>query len=177
MNNLDLFFTNDLRTQWRKRIEGDGGYCPICDKWGKISGIRINATMARSLIWLCRFHNDTADAWVNVPLYGPRWLVQSNQLPTLRRWGLVERCSTDDDSVTKHSGLWRPTAKGWDFYMGKISIPEKFYSYNNTVEGYSTNEVRIHECFATDFDYQAVMSDSYSASVLTGKAKPLGDDQ
>jgi hypothetical protein len=169
MNTLDIFYINDLRSQWRTRIENDGGYCPVCDRWGKISGFSINATMAKSLIWLCTFHHDTANTWVNVPLHAPRWLVRSNQLPTLRRWGLVERCAPDEEGQTKYSGLWRPTSKGWAFFQGKISIPKKFYAYNNKVEGYSIEQVKIMDCFKTNFDYQQVMSGIFSADVAEGK--------
>ena len=78
-----------LRDQWRVVIEGDGGHCPCCDRWGKIYRRGLNSSMARSLIWLVQ-QPDRGDGWVHVPDNAPAWLLRSNQLGTLHLWGLLE---------------------------------------------------------------------------------------
>lgn len=150
-----------LREDWEVTIHDEGGVCPVCDRWGKVYGRSINMTMARSLIWLCREASKDPDAWVDVPNTAPRSIVRTNQLPTLAWWGLVERCYKNEVNKTKYSGLWKPTAKGWQFYRGEINIPHKVYTYNNTVEGFSDVLVFIKDCFETMFDYQEVMSSSF----------------
>ena len=35
-----------LKADWRVTIEGDGGHCPCCGKWGKISPFTITETHA-----------------------------------------------------------------------------------------------------------------------------------
>mgnify|MGYP006291746137 CR=1 FL=1 len=144
------------RDSWRHTIEGDGGHCPVCARWGKIYGRSINETMARSLIWLVATPLD--NGWIDVPLKAPRWLVRSNQLPTLKWWGLVERCPNEKDSKVKHSGLWRPTALGYDFVNAGARVPKKVFTYNDQVEGHSTETVAIHQCFKQQFDYQEMMN-------------------
>jgi hypothetical protein len=146
-----------LRDVWRGVIESSGGHCPVCDRWGKIYARPINRTMARSLIWLCYAEVD-GDGWVDVPNKAPRWVVQSNQLPTLRWWGLVERKDNDGETKTKHSGLWRPTDKGLNFVHHGLRIPKQVFTYNDTVQGYSTEEVTIKDCFTDNFDYNATMN-------------------
>jgi len=146
-----------LRTVWRSMIESSGGHCPVCDRWGKVYSRPINRTMARSLIWLC--HAPTDDSgWVNVPKTAPRWVVQSNQLPTLRWWGLVERKGNDGDTKTKHSGHWRPTAEGLDFVYANTSVPKQVFTYNDTVQGYGLETVKVGDCFIDNFDYSATMA-------------------
>lgn len=149
------------RDAWRHTIEGDGGYCPVCTRWGKIYGRSLNQTMARSLVWLVAAPLDD-NGWVDVPLKAPRWLVRSNQLPTLKWWGLVERCPADKDSKIKHSGLWRPTALGYDFVHAGARVPKKVFTYNDRVEGHSTETVALHQCFKTNFDYQEVMNSHFA---------------
>lgn len=144
------------RDAWRHTIEGDGGHCPVCDRWGRIYGRGLNETMARSLIWLVSAPMD--GGWVDVPLKAPRWVVRSNQLPTLKWWGLVERCPNDKDSKLKHSGLWRPTALGYDFVNAGARVPKKVFTYNDQVEAHSAETVAIHQCFKQQFDYQEVMN-------------------
>ena len=144
------------RDSWRHTIEGDGGHCPVCARWGRIYGRAINETMARSLIWLVSAPMD--NGWVNIPATAPRWLVRSNQLPTLKWWGLVERCPNEKDSKVKHSGLWRPTALGYDFVNTGARVPKKVFTYNDQVEAHSTETVAIYQCFKQQFDYQEVMS-------------------
>ena len=112
--------------------------------------------MARSLIWLVNARAN-APGWVDVPETAPRWLVRSNQLPTLRWWDLVERIpSTDPDF--KHSGLWRATALGRAFYNGTAVLPQFVYTYDGEVERFEGPDITIAECFGKKFSYAEVMS-------------------
>ena len=156
-NELQIF-----RKHWRSMAEHDGGRCPVCDRWGKVYARILNKTMAKSLIWLCQEMTRTGNTWIDVPNTGPRFVIRSNQLPVLTSWGLVERCPKDDEQHgARYSGLWRPTRKGWDFYHGTIKVPKKAFAYNNQVEGYSEELVRIDECFDTYFDYKTVMASNF----------------
>lgn len=150
----DYAFLSTLREEWRQVIKGDGDRCPCCDRWGRIYKRNINETMARSLMWLC--NAPTVKGWVNVPAYAPRWLVRSNQLPTLRWWELVERAGSDDVKK-KHSGLWRPTDLGRAFAGGEVAVPKTVFTYNGSREKYGNEAVFISECFGTHFSYADVM--------------------
>jgi len=147
-------FLKKLRSEWRSVIEADGGTCPCCSRWGKVYPRNINETMARSLIWLC--NAPSKNGWVDVPSHAPRWIVRSNQLPTLRWWELVERAHSTDEKK-KHSGLWRPTELGRSFAEGKIAIPKTVYTYAGEREKYGEATVFIRECFGSHFSYQEVM--------------------
>lgn len=160
---MDLFddaHLRQLREDWKTTIEHDGGHCPVCDRWGKIYGRAINATMAQSLLWLVRAPTDES-GWVDVPNSAPRWLVRSNQLPTLKWWGLVERRANTEDSPNKYSGMWKPTSLGLEFASGKASVPRKVFTYNNIVEGFSQERIFIRDCGADVFDYQEVMETQF----------------
>jgi hypothetical protein len=153
---------NYVPKTWNEVIHGDGGHCPVCQRWGKVYVRNINQTMARSLIWLCRtWLANQPKEWVDVPNTAPRSVIRTNQLPTLAWWGLVERCQRNDNNKTKYSGLWRPTQKGWDFFNGTVKVPHKVYTYNNMVQKYGGNDVFIHECFETNFNYQEVMQSNF----------------
>lgn len=149
-----------LRLAWKETIEHDGGHCPVCDRWGKVYGRSINSTMAQSLLWLVRASPDDS-GWVDIPNSAPRWLVRSNQLPTLKWWGLVERRANTEDSPNKYSGMWRATPLGLQFASGKTSVPKKVFTYNNIVEGFSPEKVFIKDCGADVFDYQDVMQTQF----------------
>lgn len=153
----------ELRTKWRDIAEHGGGNCPVCDRWGSVYARTLNKTMVKSLIWLCREHVRTGNRWIDVPNTAPRFVIRSNQLPVLTSWGFVERCPKDsEEGGAKYSGLWRPTEKGCQFYAGKIAVPQKAFAYNNQVEEFGGEEVYIHECFKTFFDYNEAMAGRFS---------------
>jgi hypothetical protein len=118
--------------------------------------------MAQSLMWLCQAIKDE-DGWVDVPTNAPRWLVRSNQLATLRWWGLVER-KGNDNPKNKNSGMWRAKKLGFEFAQGMKKIPEKVYTYNGEVEVVSQNLVHISKCFSNYFDYEKIMNEYFPLS-------------
>jgi hypothetical protein len=158
---IDEYHLNNLKQQWRNTIEHEGGYCPCCLRWGKVYGRPLNETMARSLIWLC-FSEKELDGWTNVAQNAPRWIVRSNQLSTLSWWGLVERLTIEDkNKKTKFTGKWRATHLGFEFIHEQIEIPQKVFTYNDTVEGVSEKTIKISDCFGEIFDYQEIMKTKF----------------
>lgn len=144
-----------LREEWRLKIEGDGGYCPCCDRWGKIYRRSINASMARALLWLSQ-QADRGDGWVHVPSIAPAWLLRSNQLATLHLWGLVVSFDPSESKLTS-SGLWKITQKGTLFTHNTTYVPKYAYVYNNRVEEFEGPEVSISDCLGDKFDYHTLL--------------------
>lgn len=159
---------NQARQQWRDTIHKDGGVCPCCDRWGKVYGRGINATMAASLEWLYTVNLAKGlRTWIDVPNTAPKSVVRSNQLATLRWWGLVERQSpSPDDKSVKHTGMWRITLRGMDFVEGKILIPKKVFTYNGEVVSFGSEEVAFAECKGK-FDFAAIMATQPETEKLT----------
>ena len=158
MNYNHLAYLEALKNDWRYTIEGSGGYCPCCDRWGKISSFGLTETHAMALLWLSRAPNQ--DGWVDVPPIAPQWLLRGKNYQSMSKWGLIEKGSRTR-SETKSDGLWRVTEKGMRFIRGEIPMPCKAYIYNNEVEGWDENEVFFRELFGRKFDYESVMSDDF----------------
>lgn len=137
---------------WNAAIYGKGGHCPCCGRFGKVYSRKINSTMAKSLIWLAK-----SPDWVDVPNTAPKSIVRSNQLPTLRWWGLVER-KPSGDPKQKHSGIWRVTQSGRDFSNGLINLPQTVNTYAGTPVSFGGPRIKIGQCFKTYYDYQEVMN-------------------
>ena len=147
-----------LRAHWRVTIEGDGGYCPCCDRWGKIYRRALNASMARALVWLVQ-QPGRGDGWVHVPDTAPAWLLRSNQLATLHLWGLV--ISLNEIGVPSKlasSGLWRPTERGWLFAHDRLLVPKYAYVYNNAVVEFGGSNVNVVDCLGEKYSYQSLMA-------------------
>lgn len=151
---LEAVYRTKFRMEWRKLAEDSGGNCPCCDRWGRVYRRPLNKTMARSLMWLCVSSKD--DSWVDVPATAPRWLVQSNQLPSLRWWDLVVRRPTEDEDK-KHSGFWKPTELGRAFCRGEVSVRRCVYTYAGRFEKFGGAEVTITDCLGENFSYSEVM--------------------
>ena len=166
---LDFFgdavhYLAQLKANWRATIENDGGHCPCCGKWGKISPQGMSETRALALLWLARAPKN-ADGWVDVPNVGPRWVLRGKSHTTLQHWGLVEPGS-HQDTAKKADGLWRITDKGQQFIAGTITVPKKAYIYNNAVEGWSDECVSFRDCFGRKFDYAEVMADTFNLNAI-----------
>ena len=145
-----------LRNEWRLKIEGDGGHCPCCDRWGKIYRRGLNSAMARALIWLVK-QPDRGDGWVHVPDNAPPWLLRSNQLCTLHLWGLITSFSAADTKLAS-SGLWQATAKGLAFAQNTHRVPKYAYVYNNTVFDFDGEDVSIIDCLGDKYNYHSLMA-------------------
>src|SRR5262245_36609489 len=96
---------SDARAEWQRTIEGDGGHCPCCDRWGKMYRRGINRVMAGSIVWLAR-HGPPGGDWVDVPRVAPRFVLASNQFTTMRWWGLCIRNEPGPHEDRKFSGRW-----------------------------------------------------------------------
>jgi len=145
----------------RDRLMGmldEGARCPCCDKFARRYRRRFNSTMTRSLIWLVREWQDSGRGWVDVPKIAPRSIVRSNQLPTVRWWGLAERPANTDDPRLKHSGLWRPTESGIEFALRRAKIPPIAVTYDGTVERLEGRPVGVDETLGVKFNYAEIMS-------------------
>jgi hypothetical protein len=162
---LDFFgdaehYLAQLKTNWRATIENDGGHCPCCDKWGKISPFTITETHALALLWLSKAPCDS-DGWVDVPPIAPAWMLRGKNYTTMAKWGLIEQGGHDDTSK-RSDGFWRVTAKGLHFLCGTTTVPRKAFIYNNKVQGWSDECVSFRDCFGRHFDYADVMADNFN---------------
>ena len=144
------------RADLRSRLD-DGSICPCCDKYARRYRRRFNSTMSRSLIWLVRsWEAKGSEGWIDVPAVAPRWVVRSNQLPTIRWWSLAER-PPNDDPLLKHSGLWRPTKNGVAFAHRRTHIQDTAVTYNGNVEAISGAYVDIVDTLGIRFNYAEMM--------------------
>lgn len=152
----------------RRLDEGERVDCPCCGKPAKLYHRRLNATMARGLIWLVRESlgavglgdADTLERqWVDVPEVAPAWLMRSKQLTTLRLWRLVEAGGDDgvDDGSARRRGLWRPTALGVRFVLGRVRVPASVEEYRSEVRRYDEEVVDIRGALGTKFDWYELM--------------------
>lgn len=147
---------DDAQEQFNDAIHGDGMRCPCCQRWGKVYGYGVNATMARALIWLY-FKAGNGD-WVNIQTESPSWILRTKSLSTLKHWGLIERKPKDDDADVKHSGIWRITTSGVLFVENKLSIHKKVFIFDDTIQGYSKDFVTIMDCLGENFSYSELMN-------------------
>lgn len=157
-NSIAYRWLLDLKKDWRFTIEGEGGYCPCCDRWGKISPFTLTETHALALLWMSK--QDTADGWIDVPPLAPQWMLRGKNYQLMAKWELIEKGSKTN-SATRSDGMWRITERGWDFIRGHISVPTKAYIYNNSIEGWSEEEMEFKDCFGKRFNYEQVMSDQF----------------
>ncbi len=151
---------DQAKQEWLATIHGKGGDCPCCNRWGKVYSRNINKTMVQSLRWL---YDACAEkprgAWINVPNTAPKSVLRSNQLATLRWWGLVERQPTSPQDNRKHSGMWRITLAGMDFVEGLTCVPKKVFTCNGEVVSHGPELVDINTISA-GFDFHATMAGS-----------------
>jgi len=165
----------EARSGWKSTIHGDGGICPCCDRWGKVYSRAINSTMALSLQWLYDANMKAGvRCWVDVPNSAPKEVLRSNQLATLRWWGLVERELPDpEDKKRKFSGNWRITLRGMDFVEGRALVPKKVMTYNGDVVGSSDEMTTFEACKGAGFNYSSVMTTTFVAG--TDRLFPKGN--
>jgi hypothetical protein len=148
-----------LRFEWYLTIANDGGYCPCCDKWGKISSQGMSEARALTLLWIHRTPHE--DGWVNVAKLAPKWILRAKNFSLMKHWGLIE----SDVNTTQNrrgSGRWRVTDKGRSFINETISVPAKVWLYNDEIQGWSTDHVYFRDCFGVRFNFDEIMQEKFN---------------
>jgi hypothetical protein len=145
-------FLAKIRHLWNKAIEGEGGFCPCCGKWGKVYKTKMSQHLALCLRWIST-HGD-AEGWVDVQNTAPRFMLKSKTYTLLEHWDLIEPKSY-------RSGIWRATLKGQDFISGQISLPSAVHIYDNRVWGFEAEEISFRGCFGKHFDFDEMMSSQF----------------
>lgn len=149
----------DARARWFQTtlIDG-GGHCPCCDRWGKEYKRAINGTMAASIGWLAGIGQPGGE-WIDVPRRAPRFVLASNQLPTMAWWKMCERNdSTASEEDKKHSGYWRVTELGARWARNEVAVPRYAVTYNSTVRRLEGEMVRISDVLGERFSYADIMA-------------------
>jgi len=142
---------------WTLDHASEGTVCPCCEQHVKIYRRKLNASMARSLLWLVR-HCEVTKHWCDVPRQAPTWLLRSRELPKLAYWRLVETQPNTDDPTKRCSGIWRPTSEGRQFAYSRTVVPSHAEIYNGGVVGYSDTPTTIREALGERFDYSELMA-------------------
>ena len=131
MSNNDAFMTLEDARRWFKAeaiANGRMTTCPCCDRRTKAYRRPLNLTMLRSLSWL---HKESQGSrWVDLSSAAPRYVVATNQLPTVRWWGLAERNDADAKKADlRNAGLWRTTQRAALWLSGQIKVPKYIITY------------------------------------------------
>ena len=143
----------EARAKLRDGVE-DGIHCPCCDRWAQAYWRTINKTMARGLQWLAMKADMQPDVYIDITK-GPAWLLRSNQLATLRWWGLIKK-APNDDPKKKSSGLWALTKLGQHFLYGSVRVPRRVCTLFGDVVDVSDDLITVH-AVRQYFDYSEVM--------------------
>lgn len=142
----------DLKDEWRETIEGDGGCCPLCGKFGKIYKTKLGAGLTLALKWIA--DHGGQDGWVDVQVKGPRWMLRSKTYPLLTHWNFLE-------SRQHRSGEWRITDRGRDFINGQILAPLAVFIYDNKKVAVSEETITFRESLELKFDFDELMSSQF----------------
>lgn len=148
----------EARLEFKTAIQGDGGKCPCCRRWGKINGYQINSTQVRGMIWMLR--NFRKNEWVDLGK-APKWVLRSKSMATLHHWGLLEAKPKDKDDDKRASGLWRLTPQGHDFIRRRTTMPKYAFVFDNRLIKVSKEQVDVVRALGKKFSYEELMSTRY----------------
>ena len=166
--NEALKTTDMLRKEWRTTIEGEGGHCPVCDRWGKIYTKRITKTMVKRLAAMARVCGGKRE-WVYLPDITQAVGLAAYSVTALKHWGLVEQRVSetvlDENNKPvlgdkKTSGFWRVTQAGVSFLDGRTRVPKYLLVYNDTTIDSSQDSIGVQECMGEHFNYGEMMAEA-----------------
>ena len=149
------------RNDWDTMIKGKGGFCPCCDRWGKVYKLKLNKSLVRALDWIA--NNGDASGWVDVQRTAPRWMLRGKTYSLLAHWGLIE-------SRLQRSGIWRATAKGTLFVAGLDTAPTAVYVFDGKVVGIDSTQVTYTSCLGVDFNRDELLTTRYDRSDVRSAA-------
>ena len=162
----DLFekeYLAKISKDYLKVLQGDGGNCPCCKRFGKYNGFTITHKNAQALVWIYR--SGDKDGWVNTANDAPREFMRAKTFTNMRYWGLIEPYPNDSKEI-KGSGYWRITQKGVDYISGKMRLPKKVFIYNRQLVGFGEQQVYFKECFKEYFNLEEAMSSQFNKEAI-----------
>lgn len=157
MNQMPMFFSaQEMSADFMKRLrEGFKGDCPCCGRHAQVYKRQLYGTSVRMLIVFYRL--GAAEKFVHysdaVKQFGLGHIGDFNKA---KYWGLVKKKPNDDESKSS-SGSWMITEAGKDFILGKSSIHETAYVFDDQVIAFSEQLVGVKEALGHKFDYQQLM--------------------
>lgn len=145
---------------WSFLKEGGTSNCPVCGRFSHFNRFRINKAMIDDMIGLARYQikSEFDEGWVHHSRFLTR---RSRDFYNLKRWGLVEPKPNDTEKDQPTSGYWRITEKGVDFMRGEMSVPTYAFVFDDKVQGWSTEEVDIHQIRGDQFSYEEMLAGHY----------------
>lgn len=75
----------------------------------------------------------------------------------IRYWKILEPLPVEV-SEKRTSGMWQLTDLGIQFVESKIAIPKYCYTYNNSIDGYSEQRIKIEQALGLKFNYKELMN-------------------
>lgn len=133
------------------------GYtCPCCDQFVKAYIRSFNSNMAVALLVLYKNRNK---GFVHLEtLLTESGHKRCGDASYLRHFKLIEALKEKRDDGSKRNGKYKITGLGIMFCENKVTVKSNFEIFNNKVEGFSGEEVNIHQALGTKFSYQELMS-------------------
>lgn len=153
---MDLFddaHLRQLKEDWEETICGDGGFCPVCGKFGKVYRYKLSQALVLALKWIADHGQE--EGWVDVQTTGPRWMLRSKTYPLLAHWKMIE-------AQNSRSGVWRVAKPGKDFIGGSVLVPKAVFVYDNRVLALDAETTSFRGCFGVKFDFEELMSTNFN---------------
>ena len=144
---------NARRELW-EAMKAGGGECACCKRFAKLYRYSISKAQISASNWIVR-KSGVKRAWVNVQDRAPKWLLRSNSHGKLVHWGLLEQQPASEDGI-HHSGVWRPTEFGMQFFHGNANVLKYALVFNNECLGRDGDEVSYNDLF-DEFHYGELM--------------------
>lgn len=160
----DLFekeYLAKISANYLKVLQGDGGHCPCCKRFGKYNAFTITQKNAQALVWI--YKNGGVDDWANTAKNAPREFMQAKTFTNMRYWGLIEP-HPNDNKEKKGSGYWRITQKGINYMNGQMRLPKKAFVYNRKLVGFGEQQIYFSECFKERFNFEEVMNTTFNGA-------------
>ncbi len=140
-----------IQDHWRKGLN-----CVTCKQLVKLWPQSLHSKQGSWLIALCKEYERTGD-WVGIKEFNHKTKMLGGDYAKLRYWDLVEQHdNTDEDK--RASGLWRPTAKGIQFYRNQITVPKTVATYDGVPRAFIGDNVNIIQVLGKKFSYQELLN-------------------
>ena len=147
-----MVFNNNEGDSFRYKGEQlkNGEICPYCFRKIKVNATKLSKPHVIALVNMYRKGQGQYHHYDDVQIRG------NNSMSKMRYFGLISK-KQNEDPTTNSSGMYRLTHKGIEFIHGNISVPEKVYTYNDTILGFTEAHVAI-ESIAGQFDIKETIT-------------------
>jgi hypothetical protein len=140
-----------------EKDKSKGYTCDCCGLFVKSYRRSFNSNMGIAILTLYKYGEGKYQHMEE--LLQSKGLKRCGDFSYLRFYGLIEKLEAKRNDGSSRNGKYKITGRGTAFAECKLTVQKHFIIFNNTLEGFSGEEITVKDALGEKFNYEQLMQE------------------